>query len=226
MLSIFWLPEGSPWAAALGRRLPEPDWVTMDVTQYGSQYTRIAGGFAAWLDGRERDFRREVQRRARRAADEGFRLVTTEEHAGIMAWLPAPAEPVRRAANGLRGGEGYRFDGDMVKAIGEGLELSSSGRFALSMLERDGLVIGSTLSRRAGTRMTCWITGYDPEWSRLGPGLASLLESIDACRETSETDVSRHRRPGLSLMPCVGSPWSGPRRGGAEVSHRDRRPRC
>jgi CelD/BcsL family acetyltransferase involved in cellulose biosynthesis len=48
------------------------------------------------------------------------------------------------------------------------------------LVERDGLVIGATLARRAGTRMTCWITAYDPEWSRLGPGLASLLESLDA----------------------------------------------
>ena len=28
--------------------------------------------------------------------------------------------------------------------------------------------------------MSCWITGYDAEWSKLGPGIAALLEALDA----------------------------------------------
>jgi len=28
--------------------------------------------------------------------------------------------------------------------------------------------------------MSAWLTGYDPEWSKLGPGIAALLEALDA----------------------------------------------
>jgi CelD/BcsL family acetyltransferase involved in cellulose biosynthesis len=179
VVSVFWLPQGSSWATAFGSRLAEPDWVAMDVTQYGSYYTLIAKGLEAWLDERERDFRREYRRRARRCVDEGFRLFTAEEPSEIMARLPQ-LQTLYQGRLGARGGGGYRFEDDMVAAIGASLERSRPGRFALSVLERDDRVIGATLARRAGARVTCWIVGHDHEWSRLGPGLATLLESLNA----------------------------------------------
>ena len=179
VVSVFWLPEGSPWGAALGGTLAEPAWVTMDATQYGSSYTLIAKGLDAWLDERERDFRREYRRRARRSVDEGFRLFTAEDPGDITARLPQ-LQKLYQGRLGARGGAGYRFDDDMVAAIGAALERSAPGRFALSVLERDDLVIGATLARRAGHAVTCWIVGHDHVWSRLGPGLATLLETLDA----------------------------------------------
>jgi hypothetical protein len=183
VVSVFWLPQGSPWATALGSRLAGPEWVAMDATQYGSSYTFIAKGLDAWLDERERDFRREYRRRARRCDDEGFRLWTAEEPSEIMARLPS-LQALYQGRLGARGGAGYRFDDEMVTAIGAALDGSRPGRFALSVLERDNLVIGATLARRAGSRVTCWIVAHDHEWSRLGPGLATLLESLDAGART------------------------------------------
>lgn len=179
VVSIFWLPQGSPWATAFESTLTGPDWVAMDVTPYGSPSTFIAKGLDAWLDERPRDFRREYRRRARRCDDEGFHLRTAEDPNEIIARLPS-LRALYQGRLGARGGAGYRFDDDMVAAIAAALERSRPGRFALSVLERDGLVIGATLARRAGTRVTCWIVGHDHEWSRLGPGLATLVEALDA----------------------------------------------
>ena len=68
----------------------------------------------------------------------------------------------------------------MVKAIATAAEISPAGRFALSLLEKDDQVIGMYLALRAGKRMSGWLTGYDPEFSRLGPGIATMAEALDA----------------------------------------------
>jgi CelD/BcsL family acetyltransferase involved in cellulose biosynthesis len=181
MASIFWLPEDSPWTGAFGSRLVGPDWVTTGPSRYSSYYTDIAEGIDAWLAQRDGDFRREVRRRARRGAEQGFRIFTTVDPAEIVQRLPRlQTFYLRRKEE--RGGEGYRFDDDMSRAIENALELSTPGRFGLSVLERDDLIVGMQFVLRAGMRMSSWMTGYDPdpEWSRLGTGIATLLEALDA----------------------------------------------
>ena len=108
-------------------------------------------------------------------------MTTLTDPAAISSRLPQlQALDLRRKAE--RGGEGYRFDDSMRKAIEEALELATPGRFGLSVLERDDLIIGMQFVLRAGIRMSSWMTGYDPapEWSRLGTGIATLLEALDA----------------------------------------------
>ena len=96
-----------------------------------------------------------------------------------MEWLPRLQSLYLRRRED-RGGEGYEFDDRMVSAIGTALDLSVPGHFALSILEHDGQVIGATMAAIAGTTMSCWIVGFDREWSPLGPGIAVLVESLAA----------------------------------------------
>ena len=150
-----------------------------DLARYSSYFTDIGDGIEAWLGQRQTEFRRTVRRRARRGEEQGFRVLTTEDGAEIMQRLPQlQTFYVRRQEE--RGGEGYRFDDDMVEAIGMAIALSPRGRFALSVLESDEQIIGTQLVQRAGTRMSCWITGFDNEWSRVGPGIAVLVEALHA----------------------------------------------
>jgi CelD/BcsL family acetyltransferase involved in cellulose biosynthesis len=179
LASIYWLPEDSLWSGALGGRLAESGWVTADRTRYGSFATYVPAGMDAWMAARDKVFRQGVGRRARRAEEQGFRLHTTEDVAQIMERLDSLQAFYLRSQEG-RAGEGYRFDQDMARAIGRALALSPSGRFALSVLERDDALIGASLALRAGTVISCWLIGYEPEWSRFGPGVAALLESVAA----------------------------------------------
>ena len=179
LASIFWLPEGSPWAAACQGRLGGPDWVATDAARYTSCATRIDAGIETWLHQRDRKFRKEVQRQGRRAEEQGFRLFTAVDSGEIMEWLPCLQSLYLRRRED-RGGVGYEFDERMVSAIGTALDLSVPGHFALSILERDGQVIGATMATIAGTTMSCWIVGFDREWSPLGPGIAVLVESLAA----------------------------------------------
>jgi CelD/BcsL family acetyltransferase involved in cellulose biosynthesis len=181
LTSIFWLPAGSPWMDALGELHPAPDWVTAK-SEYSSNYTSIAAGMDSWLEQRHTEFRRTVRRRGRRAAEQGFRLFTTEDPEEIVQRLPLlQSFYLRRQEE--RGGGGYQFDANMMCALETTLEMSRRGRFALSVLENDDAAIGIQLVLRAGTRLSCWITGYDAEWSRLGPGIAAMLEALTAGAE-------------------------------------------
>jgi CelD/BcsL family acetyltransferase involved in cellulose biosynthesis len=177
--TIYWLPGGSPWMTALRSRFREPDWATVGLTQYSSFCADLSPGFDEWFARRSGEFRRTVGRRARRAAEQGFRLVTTVDATEIMERLPR-LQPLYQLRKEQRGGAGYRFDETMITAIGAALERSNPGRFRLSMMEREDLVIGASLGVRAGVRLSAWLTGYDPEWSRLGPGIAALLEELEA----------------------------------------------
>jgi CelD/BcsL family acetyltransferase involved in cellulose biosynthesis len=179
LATIYWLPEDSPWLVALRRRFAEPDWVATGMTQYSSYYTSIVEGIDTWLGQRGGEFRRTVRRRARRCAEEGFRVCTLGDPVEIMERLPR-LQPLYLRRKRERGGEGYRFDRDMIEAIGTTLEGAKPNRLRLSVVERDKLLIGASLAVRAGSRMSCWLTGFDPEWSRLGPGIAALLEALDA----------------------------------------------
>ncbi len=179
LASVFWLPEDSPWQAAIGRHLDGPDWVCVTTSRYSSYYSNIAGGLDGWLGRRNKIFRQGTQRRARRAADIDFQLSTTVEPTEIQKRL-SRLQAFYLSRKEERGGEGYRFDNAMVNAIANAAEISPSGRFALSLLEKDDQIIGMYLALRANTRMSGWLTGYDPEFSRLGPGIATMAEALDA----------------------------------------------
>jgi CelD/BcsL family acetyltransferase involved in cellulose biosynthesis len=180
LVSILWIPEGSPWTVAFERRLEEPEWVRTAAAHYHSPYTNLSDeGIEAWLAQRDRAFRREIGRRARRCEELGFRRCTTVDRAEILHRLPHLRTFYLSRLEG-RGGEGYRFDDTMVAAISDALETSAPGRFRLSVVENDDQVIGASLALRAGTRLSGWLTGYDPEFSRLGPGIATILDALDA----------------------------------------------
>lgn len=181
MAVLYWLPEESPWRDAIGSRLGGIDWVTIGSRGYSSSYTDIAEGMEAWLAHRDGDFRREVRRRARRAAEQGFRIFTTVAASEIVQRLPTVQAFYSRRKE-ERAGEGYQFDDHMRGAIESAVQLSTPGRLGLSVLEREDLVIGMQFVLRSGVKMSSWMTGFDPDpqWSRLGTGIATLLEALDA----------------------------------------------
>jgi CelD/BcsL family acetyltransferase involved in cellulose biosynthesis len=217
MATIYWLPEDSPWTIALRSRFAEPEWVTTGVTQFSSYYTSVVEGIDSWLEQRSGEFRRTVRRRARRYEEQGFRARTTVDPGEIMERLPR-LQPLYQRRKEERGGEGYWFEDEMIEAIGTALETASPGRFRLSVIERGELLIGASFAVRAGTRISCWLTGFDAEWSRLGPGIAALLEALDAAGRDGYTvaDLGVGDQPYKdefqdAAFPLVSATWCRPR---------------
>ncbi|HSZ36022.1 MAG TPA: GNAT family N-acetyltransferase [Acidimicrobiales bacterium] len=179
MASLYWLPHGSPWSTALHGVFPEPEWVAIKTTDYHAWYTELGKSQDDWLQTRGGEFRRTVRRRARRLEEQGFRVVTIVDPAEIKARL-SRVQSLYQSRKMERGGEGYRFDDGMIGAIEDVLETSGTVQLRLSVVERGELLVGASLAVRAEARMSCWLTGFDSEWSRLGPGIAALLEALDA----------------------------------------------
>jgi CelD/BcsL family acetyltransferase involved in cellulose biosynthesis len=179
MVSLFWLPVGSPWSMALHGLFPEPEWVAISTTDYHAWYTELGKGQDDWLQTRGGEFRRTVRRRARRLEEQGFRTLTIVDPVEIKDRLPR-VQSLYKSRQEERGGEGYRFDDGMSRAIEDVLATSGPVQLRLSVVEREEVLVGASLAVRAEARMSCWLTGFDSEWSRLGPGIAALLEALDA----------------------------------------------
>ena len=124
LASIFWLPEGSPWAAAFQGRLwldPTGSPLTWPGTPPAPRES--TQGLRPGSTSATRKFRKEVQRQGRRAEEQGFRLFTAVDSGEIMKWLPRLQSLYLRRRED-RGGEGYEFDDRMVSVIGTALDLS------------------------------------------------------------------------------------------------------
>ena len=220
MATLYWLPEGSPWTAAFRDRLDGPDWVIAAATSYTSTSTTITNGVQAWLDERSTEFRRTVRRRARRYEEQGFRRVTTEDPAEIVPRLPRLREFYLSTQQKWSEGEGYRFDDSMLRTIEKAMVYCPRGRVALSVVERDDILIGAQLVLRAGSTLSCWITGYDAAWSRFGPGIAALVEAFDAGARSGITladlgvgdeTYKKDLQEGDSVVPLESVTWCRPR---------------
>ena len=100
LASIFWLPEGSPWAAAFQGRLGGPDWVATDAARYTSCATRIDAGIETWLHQRDRE---------------------------IQEGGPAPRASCRRAGFSTLHGRGLRGDHGMAPSLAVALPAAPRG---------------------------------------------------------------------------------------------------
>jgi CelD/BcsL family acetyltransferase involved in cellulose biosynthesis len=217
--TLEWLPEGSPWIAAFGDRLDGPEWV-MAPRSYLSSVTNIANGMQAWLGTRSTKLRGEVRRRVRRSQEEGFRHVTLEDPAEIALRLPRLREFYLAKQRTWGKGEGYRFDDSMLRTLETAMVYCPRGRVALSVVERGDLLIGAQLVLRAGSTMSCWIIGYDAQWSRFGPGIAAAVEAFDAGARSGimladfgggDEPYKMDLRDGDSSVPMQSVTWCRPR---------------
>jgi CelD/BcsL family acetyltransferase involved in cellulose biosynthesis len=218
--TLEWLPEGSPWTATFRDRLDGPEWVVAATRNYVSSATTIGNGVQAWLNERSTEFRRTVRRRARRYEEEGFRRITTEDPVEIVRRLPRLREFYVSTQQKWAQGEGYRFDDSMIRTLETAIAYCPRGRVALSVVERDDLLIGAQLALRAGRTMSCWIIGHDAAWSRFGPGIAALVEAFDAGARCGITlaDFGGGDEPykndlhgGDSAVPMQSVTWCRPR---------------
>jgi len=179
LVGIHWVPIDSPWTCAFNRVLRDSEWVALDPTPQSSFYVKLDGGIEGWSERRQRKFRNEYKRCARRLEDEGFHRVSTVEPDEILKRIPM-LQDLYGGRRQARGGEGYCFDEKMLQTIGETVTAAMPGRFRLVTVERDDLTIAAQLSLRSGARESGWVMGFDPDWTRLSPGIAVFTSALDS----------------------------------------------
>ncbi len=202
-------PQGSPWSGRVRAAVwPSPTGSTTE--RHAVRLVLHRASLRHWTLGwraRDRDFRQGVGRRARRAEERASG--SSRPRTRPRSW--SGCRTCRRSTSGarrLRGGEGYRFDDDMVTDDRHGARaLSPAGSIrALGARARRRGHRGDPGPCAPGRAMSCWLTGYDPEWSRFGPGVAALLESI-AAGSRAGCDVADL---GLGDQPYKGASRTGP----------------
>ena len=143
--------------------------VTMD-----SPAIALDADYEAWMARRERKFRKEARRVARRLEEEGVhgRLATDEQAVDALLRLHYARWEGRGGSN--VGDEARRVIAAAARA------LDDDGRLAVALLEGPDGPIAADLVLRAGDALGFWGGGFDPAWAKHAPGTQTMLLALEA----------------------------------------------
>jgi len=143
--------------------------VTMD-----SPAIALDGDYEAWMARRERKFRKEARRVARRLEEEGVSRRLATDDAAVDALLR-----LHYARWEGRGGSNVGGEARAVIA-GAARALNDDSRLAVALLEGPDGPIAADLVLRAGDAIGFWGGGFDPDWAKHAPGTQTMLLALEA----------------------------------------------
>jgi CelD/BcsL family acetyltransferase involved in cellulose biosynthesis len=153
-----------------GRRRPR---VRTDVEMDSPSIT-LDADYEAWMARRERKFRKEARRVARRLEEEGVaRRLTTDEPA-VEALLRLHYARWEERGGSNVGEEARRVIGAALRAFDD------DARMAVALLEGPDGPIAADLVLRAGDAIGFWGGGFDPAWAKHAPGTQAMLLVLEA----------------------------------------------
>lgn len=163
---------GDRWPELVRRHWPGPAQLRTDVTM-DAPAIDLTAGFEQWLARRDRKFRKEARRVARRLGEEGVerRLAADERALDALLHLHHQRWDDRGGSN--VGDEARRV---LLDAAGS---LAAGGRLQVALLESPDGPIAAELVLRAGDRAVFWGGGFDPAWSKLAPGMQAMLLTLE-----------------------------------------------
>jgi CelD/BcsL family acetyltransferase involved in cellulose biosynthesis len=134
----------------------------------------LGGDYEAWMARRERKFRKEARRVARRLEEEGVSGRLTSDAAAVDALLT-----LHHARWEGRGGSNVGAEARRVIGAAMG-EAGSDGRLAVALLEGPDGPVAAELMVRAGDTVGFWGGGFDPAWAKHAPGTQAVLLALEA----------------------------------------------
>ena len=132
----------------------------------------LTPSYEDWLARRERHFRKESRRTARRLQEEGI-----EGDLATDATAVAELLRLHHARWDDRGGSNVGDDSERVIAAAA-RELAPAGRLAVARLRGPDGPVAAELVVRAGTTVAFWGGGFDPRFHRLAPGTQTMLMAL------------------------------------------------
>jgi CelD/BcsL family acetyltransferase involved in cellulose biosynthesis len=132
----------------------------------------LDGSFDEWMERRERRFRKESRRTARRMEEDGVQGRVAADSAAIGSLLR-----LHHARWEGRGGSsiGETARPMLDRAIGE---LGPRERLWIALLEAPSGPVAAELVVRAGDTAVFWTGGFDPVWARNAPGTQAMLLAL------------------------------------------------
>jgi CelD/BcsL family acetyltransferase involved in cellulose biosynthesis len=133
----------------------------------------LDASYDLWMERRERRFRKEARRTARRMEEDGVRGAVRADSDAIEAllrlhharWEGRGGSSVDDAARGM-----------LERAIGE---LGPRERLWVALLEGPSGPVAAELVVQAGDTAVFWAGGFDPAWARNAPGTQAMLLALD-----------------------------------------------
>jgi CelD/BcsL family acetyltransferase involved in cellulose biosynthesis len=167
------------WARMRGARRPR---LRTDATMDAPSIA-LEADYEAWMGRRERKFRKEARRVARRLEEEGAHGRLTHEPAAIEALLR-----LHHARWQGRGGSGV--GGEAQRVVTEAARLlDDERRLAVALLEGPDGPIAAELVLRAGEAVVFWTGGFDPAWAKHAPGTQAMLLALEAAASGGVRDA-------------------------------------
>lgn len=132
----------------------------------------LCGSYGDWMERRDRRFRKEARRTARRLEED-------EVHGSIVIDRTAVDSLLRlhHARWEDRGGSSVGTTAGSVIARAA-VELGSEDRLCVALLEAPDGPVAAELVVRAGDTAAFWGGGFDPEWARSAPGTQAMLLAL------------------------------------------------
>jgi CelD/BcsL family acetyltransferase involved in cellulose biosynthesis len=169
------IDAASRWPELIAEAWPggRPPRLRTDVTMDAPTIV-LDAGYEAWMARRERKFRKEARRIARRLEEEDVRGRLTDEEAAIAALLR-----LHHARWEERGGSSVGEEAQRV-VIEAARLLDDERRLAVALLEGPDGPIAAELVVRAGDSIVFWAGGFDPTWAKHAPGMQAMLLALEA----------------------------------------------
>ena len=185
MLILERIDAAATWPAALAAAWPAPAHARLirGLRVPGRVLSMDAGSFEAWLDGRSRNFRREIRRTAHRVEDAGGRVERADDLPAAMRALDAFAR-----LHGARWGDRSRLwrpeTMAMLREAAE--ELVGSRRMRLYTVIGPEGIVATLILFAAGGEVTGWNGGWDAAWASARPSTALAHRAIADCFEMGD----------------------------------------
>jgi len=145
----------------------------------------LSAGYDEWLGRRDRKFRKEARRVARRLEEEGVSRRIAADDAAIEALLRLHYQRWDDRGGSNVGAEARAVLVDAARGLAE------DGRLQIALLEGPDGPIAAELVLRAGETAVFWGGGFDPAWSKLAPGMQTMLLALEdaAAAGVEEADL-------------------------------------
>lgn len=139
----------------------------------------LGGAYEAWMERRERKFRKEARRAARRLEEEQVR--------GEISVTVEAIDALLRLNHARWEGRGGSHVGDAAsRVIAEAAGDLGQGRLMVALLQGPNGPVAAELVLVAGTTAAFWGGGFDPEWASYAPGTQAMLVAL---RHLAEQDI-------------------------------------
>ena len=176
LLALEGVAESSPWSAALARAWPGSGAAGLreQDTVAAPTLTLRGGSYDAWLATKSSNFRQEARRFRRRLEARGARYRRVGEPDEMVEVLPAFGR-LHHARWQPRGGSQVMTPGVQQMLRRAAGRLGPAGRLQMWTIEVGSEPISAHLFVSAGTELSYWLGGFDPDWAVHKPGLQALL---------------------------------------------------